>query len=352
MTRRLLLVLAIGAALVGAPSRVSATSNTLLGAQVTPTSGTTATTFAFTVRYEGRFGATGVAANAGPATVALVRISGTELDGTWRGSSLLPAGTWPVTFVAVTLQGTAPSLAGPTVTVVPDAPATAAPSTSASSPSTGRSTIDSTTPTSGATPTVPPDVAPVAPIASSVPSEATPVPVATAAASGVAAPAGGQATTAPMPTAPGGGAAAGAPEGQPMAAPGASGPSGAPAAGGAAPVASPDASGAPVSGVRDGATDVGNAALSLGLVALALVAIGGSGLFVIAGRRPRSATPNGVDLEDAAATAATAAVERRALRRARMRLDDDPIVAAMGLPEAPSAAERRLRRTEKKNRSG
>ena len=83
MTRRLLLVLAIGAALVGAPSRVSAASNTLLGAQVTPTSGTTATTFAFTVRYEGRFGATGVAANAGPATVALVRISGTELDGTW-----------------------------------------------------------------------------------------------------------------------------------------------------------------------------------------------------------------------------------------------------------------------------
>lgn len=338
MIRRLLLVLAIGAALVGAPSHASAASNTLLGAEVTPTSGTTATSFVFTVRYEGRFAATRVEATAGPTAVALVRISGTALDGAWRGSSHVPAGTWPVTFAAVALQGSAPSLAGPTLTVVPDAPAATAPSTSSPLPGAGGSTIDSTTSGAGGTASSP-SLAPAAPIASPSPPAAQ-LPVATAAPSTTRALAPGQ----PVTTVPG------APT--PMSAPGGPGASGNGGAGPAARVASAGASGAPISDVPGGATQIGSGALFLGLAGMALVAISGGGLLLIAGRRRRSATPDGADLDDATATTAAAAVERRALRRARMRLDEDPIVAAMGLPATHSAAERRVRRAEKRDRSG
>jgi uncharacterized iron-regulated membrane protein len=104
-----------------------------------------------------------------------------------------------------------------------------------------------------------------------------------------------------------------------------------------------------VSRPGSGADDLGGAALVLGLAGLAIVAVGGSGLLVLAARRRRATTaPDG---DSAAATSAAAAVvERRALRRARMRLDEDPIVAAMGLPDGESAAQRRVRRTARKDR--
>lgn len=74
-------------------------------------------------------------------------------------------------------------------------------------------------------------------------------------------------------------------------------------------------------------TDAVSLALVLGLAGLALVAVSGSGFFLVT-RRRRSA-PDGRGTDERAATL----VERRAAQRAHLRLDDDPIVAAMGLPE-------------------
>jgi hypothetical protein len=123
---------AVAAALVAlslatAPAPVRAASE-LSDGSVSPTNGTTATAFTFSVHYT----ATGspalptqaVRAQVGSVTVPLTKVSGTALNGTWQGTSTLPAGTWQVTFHATT--GTDPQpeeLLGPTVTVTaPPAP--------------------------------------------------------------------------------------------------------------------------------------------------------------------------------------------------------------------------------------
>jgi hypothetical protein len=61
--------------------------------------------------------------------------------------------------------------------------------------------------------------------------------------------------------------------------------------------------------------------LSVGAVAL----VGSAWLLVVAQRNRRAATEPGVDT--------AAIVDQRARRRARLRSTDDPILAAMGLPD-------------------
>jgi hypothetical protein len=88
--------------------------NTLSNAKASPPSGTTATTFIFTVDYEGA--AASVTLSIADRTVPMTVISGTSSNGTFGGSTRLPVGSWQVTFRAVA-QGRDHGLSGPTVTV-------------------------------------------------------------------------------------------------------------------------------------------------------------------------------------------------------------------------------------------
>src|SRR5688572_10948089 len=105
--------------LASAPAPALAAS-VLSDASVTPTSGTTSTVFTFGVHYSSTGSpaqpAQSVSAQVGSVTVTLVRVSGSAHDGTWQGTSTLPAGTWDVIFSAVSASPPAPLL-GPQVTV-------------------------------------------------------------------------------------------------------------------------------------------------------------------------------------------------------------------------------------------
>ena len=108
----------------------AAAPNQLRGGSVTPGSGTTQTTFTFSVTYssEKDFPATSVVALVAGRSVQLQLVSGSASAGTYRGSAALAAGRWPVTFEAQAAQGPAASMAGPTIVVsAPPAPPTPQP---------------------------------------------------------------------------------------------------------------------------------------------------------------------------------------------------------------------------------
>lgn len=125
-TRAARLSAVLGAALLAlalatAPSPARAAS-VLSDGSVTPTSGTTATVFSFTVHYTSTDSPTrpaqAVWAEVGGTTVTLVKVSGSAHNGTWEGTATLPAGTWQVTFHASTSTDPQPDpLLGPIVTV-------------------------------------------------------------------------------------------------------------------------------------------------------------------------------------------------------------------------------------------
>jgi hypothetical protein len=89
--------------------------NTLSNPTASPPRGTTATTFTFTVRYEGA--PASVTFSIADRTVRMTVISGTSSNGTFGGSTTLPVGSWQVTFKAVA-QRNDDRLPGPTVTVM------------------------------------------------------------------------------------------------------------------------------------------------------------------------------------------------------------------------------------------
>ena len=69
----------------------------------------------------------------------------------------------------------------------------------------------------------------------------------------------------------------------------------------------------------------------IGTLAVGAVALVGSAWLLVAAQRDRrAATEPGVD--------AAAIVDQRARRRARLRSTDDPILAAMGLPDEDATA--------------
>jgi hypothetical protein len=96
----------------------AAQPNQLLHPRVVPTSGTTRTTIAFSVRYESKLGnrPTSVTATVGNVVVPLSLTSGTRANGRYRGTTKLPVGTWSVLFQA-SAQGNDPSLDGPNVRI-------------------------------------------------------------------------------------------------------------------------------------------------------------------------------------------------------------------------------------------
>jgi hypothetical protein len=341
MARRGLLVLAVIAALLGAPQVASAAANALRSPSATPTSGTTETVFLLGVDYDGQFPATGVTAVVGTRALAMSLVAGSAFSGTWRAATTLPAGTWPVLYSAVVLQGNAPSLSGLTLTVYAAAtePATPVP-TSASNPRTEAGGEAPTSGGGGSTPAPAPAQAPAASAPAPSPDPAPPPPAAPGnrdpSPAGEAAP--GEPIEAAAPS------AAPAPAGddgvQPEPKPAgeaASTPSGAPGTAGAAGTAEP-----PRDGVMAGThaprpadeaagpvpedDDLLGSALLLGLSGLAATALVGSA-FLVVGRRRRTA-----EAPDAPVTADARVTARRARRVARAaRLDDDPILASLGI---------------------
>src|SRR6266545_4961692 len=109
-----LLALALLASLT-APAVAAPPENVLSNGRVAPTSGTPATTFAFTVDYSGT--PPTVTASVASLTVPMNLVFGVETDGTFRGSAKLPAGRWRITFNANAAHGKdATPLVGPIVT--------------------------------------------------------------------------------------------------------------------------------------------------------------------------------------------------------------------------------------------
>lgn len=324
---RLLLVLAIVTALLGAPSATSAATNELSAAQASPVVGSTSTAFTFRVTYEGRFPATSVSTTVAGQTLAMRLISGSATSGTWGVSTTLPAGSWQVVFSATVERGTGPSLAGPTVSVKATATMLPAPHTAVQAPSPQTDTPAEAypepepAPTSGAA-----EPAPASPASSAVPAD---VPDVVPVRSPSVANAGGESRESNVPTVgagPASGVSGGTAHGAP-ASPAASHPIG----GGAAPVAPADA------GTRDG--DEPSRTGDDGVVSTILVAVlSGVAAVALLGTAVLMAARRRSERDEPAAATSTASdptvdaiVERRTLRRARVRMTDDPIIASMGL---------------------
>jgi hypothetical protein len=359
MARRGLLVLAVIAALLWAPQVASAAANVLESPSATPTTGTTETVFVLRVRYEGQFPATGVTAAVGTRSLAMSLVAGSASSGTWSAAATLPAGTWPVLYSALVVQGNAPSLSGLTLTVHSAAapPSTPAP-TSISNP---RTEAGGEAPTSGgggstpapapvqapatSAPAPSPNAAPPPPAASenrdpAPAGEATPEePIEASAPSAAPAPAGGDGVQ-PPPT------PAGEAAGTPSRAPAADGPAGTdePASDGVmagthAPRPGEEAAG-PVS-ANDGLFGFG--VLLIALSGMAAVALVGSAILVVGRRRRPAAAP---------AATEPVMISRRASRLARAaRLDDDPILASLGIGRTRSTRPADPERTKPKDAS-
>lgn len=350
MLKRCMLVLAIIAALFGAPTNVSAAGNELSAAQAGPGSGTTATTFTFKVTYDGRFPATSVTTSVAGRTLAMSRVSGSPSSGTWSASTTLPAGTWPVTFSAVPERGNSPSLVGPTVMV------TAAVTPPPSAPP---------KPPPKATPAPTPDAPPGDNTGTTV---TTPQPAPGDSAPGDSAPG----DSAPDDSAPGDGGIVPPRDDDATPAPGASDATGNPPdGGGAEPVGdgapaatgqiAPSSEAAPAVGRTTSATDddattatdgLLNMVLLVGLSGVAAVALIGVAV-MLAGRRRDHDDETAVPAAASFAARATrsspeaspdAVMERRMLRQSRVRMTDDPIVAALGIGNDDDDR-RRARRT-------
>ena len=330
-----LLVLAIAAALLGAPRSAAAASNTLTPLAASPSSGTVTTAFTLRAVYDGRFDALAVSAGVAGRNLPMVLTSGTSSRGTWSVTTSLPPGTWTVTYRATTVQGGAPVATGSSLSVAGVVTATSPPTP----PPGGGPPIDDEG--SGLDPIASPgSPAPAAP-ASQNPSTAgmTPEP---AVASPGSSPAGSvpgtgvHGTPAGGPTTGGSGGAAASPGADPS-----DGAAGSPTQGGtrdepadgrAVPStgSSTDAP-SPAAGEPDRlVTDV----LTTGLVAVAGIAIGGTAFLLITRRRPpqRYVVESSADPAPARAPEPDPTAElldRRALRRAHVVLDEDPIVASL-----------------------
>ena len=117
-------MLALAFATAAMPARAA---SVLSDGSVSPTSGSTATVFTFTVRYTSADTparpAHAVWAQVGTASVTLTKVSGTAQEGVWQGTATLPAGIWQVTFHATTAGDPRPEpLLGPMITVTAPPP--------------------------------------------------------------------------------------------------------------------------------------------------------------------------------------------------------------------------------------
>ena len=121
LTWRVIVVAALLAFVLAAAPMPTHAASVLSAASATPTSGTTATSFQFSVAYNSSNpvrNAQSVWADVGSVTVPLILASGNTHAGTWTGNATLPVGSWQVTFHATIAADPQPEpLAGPIVTV-------------------------------------------------------------------------------------------------------------------------------------------------------------------------------------------------------------------------------------------
>ena len=343
------ILIALFAALLGAPRAVlAAPPNQLSAATASPTSGSTITMFTFGVRYTSTTAAAGVVTvSVAGLTLPMPRVSGSATDGTYRVSSLLPAGSWVPTFEAYPLKGPHPSISGPQIHVAalatpkpsmlpsPTALDVAPPSSAAAEPGDDPATptaLAEPQPTAGAV-SAPGDEAPAP---GSEPAASTPNQVEPSAGAVTATPGGGGARPA-APVAPAPGTTA---SGSPESAASPSGNRRSPAPGPAA---------APFAGSNAAWTTL--ALAGFGAAALGILAIA----WILLGRRRRgdgdqplpaaaAVSPGGTTEHDGAPlTPSTEQLLGRAARRSRLDPSDDPIVAAMGLSPRSDAAPRDTR---------
>lgn len=330
---RLLLVLAIVTALLGAPSATFAVSNDLSAAQASPATGSTSTTFTFRVTYDGRFPATSVTATVAGRTLAMRLIGGSAENGTWSVSTTLPMGSWQVVFSATVERGAGPSLAGPTVSVAATATMLPEPRTTVEPPSPRTDTPAEADPEPEPGPTSgPAEPAPASPASTPVPAdepEAAPVRSPSVSSAGGEGPASSAPTLGAGPSS---GSSAGTVNGAP-----ASAAAPRPSGGAAAPVA-PANVGKGEEPSHEGDDGTLSTILVVALSGVAAVALLGTAVLMAARRRSERDEPAGVT-GPAIDSTVDAIVERRTLRRARVRMTDDPIIASMGL-----GAERRAGR--------
>lgn len=307
----LTLILAVGAALLGAPFPASAAGNVLTDAAATPTLVPPGGLVLLSVTYEGTSPPTAVSAEVGGLIFPLVRQTGTETSGTWAATVALPVGTWTVVYRATTTHGKSLTLAGPSLTVGELPGPTAVPSHSGGSGTDGAPAMPIS---SGPVSPEPPPAAPAdSPVPEGGASAVDDPPPAVPAADPPAVPSvTGQEDAEPAIAPP---AAFSTPP-QPRAdEPGSTG--------GSPVVPSPDAR----ADLPEGTTPSG-LAIGMGLVGLAAIAVVAAGL-VAAGRERRR-------LEEAARPVRQGVAEvldRRALRQGKTRLEPDPIVAALGVDD-------------------
>lgn len=123
-SRRIAAVVCGVVALAAMPVTVQAKPNELLNGGLSPSSGTTATSFTLSVQYRSDkdFAATKVVALVAGKTVTLRLVAGTTVNGTFRGTSKVPAGRWTVRFEAQAAKGPTVTLVGPTLLVSPPQP--------------------------------------------------------------------------------------------------------------------------------------------------------------------------------------------------------------------------------------
>jgi hypothetical protein len=308
-------LLAILAALMMAPSAaLGAAPNELQAADVSPTSGTTSTVFVLSVAYRSHAGnpAQAVTASVAGLDVPLSLVGGTAIDGTWRGATRLPAGSWTVAFLAQVAKGPQPTARYGIVSVAGG---------SSTPPSSGLPSGSVDGGTGGAASAQPaPQVT------------ETPMPSTRPAASGQTTSQAPKSSAAPAAGPQDGSVTEGGrhPRPQSRRTP-ASSASGFPAVAARLPGSGPS-KGQPRS-LSDEPQLVW-LVLALGLSGVAAVALLGTGWVLIGARsqREEELVPAQAAEPDLASRAIPA-VERRALRRARLRSSNDPILASMGLED-------------------
>jgi hypothetical protein len=108
------LCLALAVLNLATAGSAAAAAAKLTGGTIAPMTGTTVTTFQFSVHFVGSTTDEAVAVSASVAgfTVPLSLSSGSVRNGTWSGTSTLPAGSWTVTY-----QSTSTGLTNPSFTV-------------------------------------------------------------------------------------------------------------------------------------------------------------------------------------------------------------------------------------------
>lgn len=340
MRMRGLITLATIAALLGAPSIASAAANSLASPSSSPRSGTVETIFTFRVDYDGQFSATAVTVSVAGLQLPLARVSGTPLQGTWSVSTDLPPGTWTPTFTATALRGNTASIGGTPVSVAGLAgpPPTPTATVSTSSPPGSGGEVDSGQPYDPGDPA--PDPAPADDVdaSASPPGEGAPTSPDPGSPAGPGSSGGGTdgpSTTTSSPASDGAGNGGEAPA-APAAPDPESDPSAAPRI---VPAADRTGQGEEThAGSRDGLLGL---VLIVGLSGVAAVAIIGTSLLVVGRRRSEEPEPAGAVDGTPEADDPEALLQRRIVRRAKVRLADDPIVAAMGVDDQVDARRRR-----------